>query len=117
MRRECPQPLADIGLDTQERRLDLAELARVDVDVQDLGVRTERLGLAGGAVVEADAESDQEIALFEQQVRVARGMHADHADKERVVRRASPQVRAAWQRPVSTLFRRAAQQSRGVLQR
>ena len=40
----------------------LALLGGVDVDVDDLGVGSERRHLAGDAVVEAGAERDQQIA-------------------------------------------------------
>jgi hypothetical protein len=65
--------------------LDLVQLGAVDVDVDDLGVRAELGGLADGAVVEAGADADQQVGLFEHVVGVAGAVHAQHADGQRVV--------------------------------
>ena len=40
---------------------DLAQLGRVDVDVDDLGVGGEAVDLAGDPVVEAGAEGDEQV--------------------------------------------------------
>ena len=43
---------------------DLADLRGVDVDVNDLGVRGEGIGIAGDPVVEAGSDRDEEIGLL-----------------------------------------------------
>ena len=48
--------------DGQVRDAVLADFGRIDIDVDHLGVRSESGEAAGDAVVEADAEGDQEIA-------------------------------------------------------
>ena len=50
-----------------------------------LRARTELRRLAGRAVVEADAETDQEVAFLEHEVGAAGRVHADHAEEERMV--------------------------------
>ena len=61
--------------------LDLAELARVHVDMHDLCAWTELRGFARGPIVEPDAEADEEVALLEDEIGAARGVHADHAEE------------------------------------
>ena len=62
----------------------LAELGRVDVDVDDLGVRREAVGIAGDAVVEARAEGDEQVGLLHRRDRGVVAVHARHAEAERV---------------------------------
>ncbi len=69
---------ADIGL------ADFPDLGGIDINVDDGGAGAEGLDLAGGAVVEADADRDEEVAAFERLVRKAGGMHAQHPEVERV---------------------------------
>ena len=84
-REQGAQRGSHVGDEAEGGLLDLAQLARVDVDVQDPRARAELRRLAGGAVVEADAEADQQVALLEHEIRGARGVHADHAEEERVL--------------------------------
>ena len=57
----------------------LALLGRVDVDVDDLGLRGEAVDLAGDAVVEAGAEGDQQVAALHRRDRRGVAVHAGHA--------------------------------------
>ena len=50
-------------------------------------LRAEGGDLAGGAVVEAGADGDQQVAFVERQVGVARAVHAEHAQRQRVIDR------------------------------
>ena len=52
------------------RRLGFADLCRVDIDVDDLGVGGERLQLSGHAVIEARADSDEQVAMMHRVVGV-----------------------------------------------
>ena len=70
--------------DGDERRDVLADLGRVDVDVDDLGVRREGLELAGDAVVEARADGDEQVALVHRVVGRDGAVHAEHAHGELV---------------------------------
>ena len=63
----------------------LAELGRVDVDVDDLRVGRERADLAGHPVVEARAERDQQVGLLHRGDRGVVAVHAGHAEAELVV--------------------------------
>ncbi len=72
--------------DDRHRDLDiLADLARVDIDVNHLGVRREGAGLAGHAVVEAPADVEQHVALLDGAVDMHPAVHARHPDAERMV--------------------------------
>ena len=62
----------------------LADLGRVDVDVDDLGVRRERGELAGDAVVEPRAERDQQVGLLHRRHGRVVAVHAGHAEAELV---------------------------------
>ena len=63
----------------------LAQLGRVDVDVDDLGVRGELPDLAGDPVVEAAAERDQQVGLLHRRDRGVVAVHARHAEAQRMV--------------------------------
>ena len=81
-----------------DRHLDrdvLADLGRVDVDVDDAGVRRVRADVAGHPVVEAHAERDQQVGRLDGPVDVLPAVHAHEAVGERVplVERADAQQR------------------------
>ena len=63
----------------------LADLGWIDVDVDDLRVRRERRVLAHRAVVEADADADDEVRLIDRIARVRGAVHAQHAEVQLVV--------------------------------
>ncbi len=75
-------------------RLDvLADLGRVDVDVDDaLGLRREGRELAGDAVVEARPDGDQQVALVDGVVGGHGAVHAEHAERERMPAREAAQA-------------------------
>ena len=62
----------------------LADLAGVDVHVDDARVRRELGQLAGGAVVETRADHDQQVGFLHRQVGGAAAVHAQHAQVERM---------------------------------
>ena len=62
----------------------LADLGRVDVGVDHLGVGGEGRQLAGHAVVEAGPEGDEEVGLLQRRHRRDGAVHAGHAEVERV---------------------------------
>ena len=62
----------------------LADLGRVDVGVNHLGVGGERVQLAGHPVVEAGAERDQQVALLQRADGRDGAVHARHAEVLRV---------------------------------
>ena len=59
----------------------LADLGGVDIDVNHLGVGGESGQASGDAIVEADAEGDQQIAAGERHVGGVAAVHAGHADE------------------------------------
>ncbi len=63
----------------------LALLGGVDVDVDDLGVRSERRDLAGDAVVETGTERDQQVAALQRRDGRRVAVHAGHAEAQRVI--------------------------------
>ena len=62
-----------------------AHLPGIDVDVQNPRQRAEGAGQAGGAVVEAGADSDEQVALGHGQVGGAGPVHAEQPQRQRVV--------------------------------
>ena len=62
----------------------LADLGRVDVGVDDLGLGREGLQLAGDPVVEAGAQGDDQVALLQAGDRRDRAVHARHPEVQRV---------------------------------
>lgn len=58
----------------------LADLGRVDVGVDDLGFRRERVELAGHPVVEAGTQRDQQVAALQRRHGGHRAVHAGHAE-------------------------------------
>src|SRR3989338_10715401 len=71
----------DLGLD------DLVELRRIDVHMNDLGMRKVPRHLARHAVVEAHAYREHYVGLIGELVGRVIAVHAEHAHVERVVRR------------------------------
>ncbi|CAB4886252.1 unannotated protein [freshwater metagenome] len=70
---------ADIGT------TNLAQFGRIDVHVDDLGVGSEAIELAGDAVVETGAEGDQQIGLLHRGDGGVVAVHAGHAETERMI--------------------------------
>ena len=71
----------------------LADLGRIAVDMDHLARRgAKRVELAGGAVVEAGADADQQVAFVDRDVGRARAVHAEHAEEVRLVGRKSAQA-------------------------
>ena len=81
---EARQHVLALADDGDERRHVLADLGRVDVDVDDLRLRREGGELAGDAVVEARADGDQQVALVHRVVGGDGAVHAEHAHGELV---------------------------------
>ncbi len=79
------QGLADVADDRQVGDLVLVDLRRVDVDVDDLAVLGELAHLAGDAVVEADAEGQQQVGVVDGVVGVDGAVHAEHVQAEEVL--------------------------------
>ncbi len=71
--------IADVG------PADLAQLGRVDVDVDDLGIGGEAGQFAGHPVVEAGAEGDEQIGVLHGGDGGVVAVHARHAEAERMV--------------------------------
>ena len=86
-RQQQGQRIADVGGDADLGRLDLVQFRRVDVDMDDVRLRAELRDLAGRPVVEAGADSDQQIAFVERQIGLACAVHAQHAERKRVIDR------------------------------
>ena len=63
----------------------LVDLRRIDVDVDDLAVLGELADLAGDAVVEADAEGQQQVGLVDGVVGVDGAVHAEHLQAEEML--------------------------------
>src|SRR5690606_37991362 len=62
----------------------LADLGRVDVGVDDLGVRGEAVQPAGDPVVEAGSEGDDQVGLLQRGDGGDRTVHARHSHVQRV---------------------------------
>ena len=58
----------------------LRDLGRIDVDVDELGVRSELVELAGDAIVEAGADRADQVSLIHRVVRCSRSVHAEHPE-------------------------------------
>lgn len=76
--------LAGVAHDRDVRGAVLADLGRVDVGVDDLGVRGEAVQLAGDAVVEAGSEGDDQVGLLQRGDGGDRTVHARHSHVQRV---------------------------------
>ena len=80
------QSVAHIAVNRHVSELVLVNLGGVDVDVDDLAVLGELGELAGDAVVEADAEGEEEVGIVDGVVGVHGAVHAHHVEAEVVVR-------------------------------
>lgn len=81
---EVGDDLAGVTDDRHVGRAVLADLGRVDVGVDDLGVRGEAVQPAGDAVVEAGSEGDDQVGLLQRGDGGDRTVHARHSDVQRV---------------------------------
>ncbi len=75
----------DVADDRDVDELVLPDLGRVDIDVDDRGVRREGLDLAGHPVIEPGAYGDEEVASGDRVVRCLGAVHTEHAEAERVI--------------------------------
>ena len=75
----------DVGVDGDVGGLVLVDLGGVDIDVDDAPVLAELGDLAGDAVVEPDADGEQQVGLVDRVVGVDRAVHAEHAEGQVVV--------------------------------
>ena len=77
--------MADVADDRQMGDLVLVDLRRIDVDVDDLAVLGELADLAGDAIVEADAEGQQQVGLVDGVVGVDGAVHAEHLQAQEML--------------------------------
>ncbi len=77
--------MADVADDGQRGHLDLVDLRRIDVDVDDLAVLGELADLARDAVVEAHAEGQQQVGFVDGVVGVDGAVHAEHVQAQKVI--------------------------------
>ena len=85
--RGLDEPLDDelaVALDADVVLPDLAELRRVDVDMDDLRRGGEAVELAGDTIVEAGTERDEKVALLHGGDSGVVAVHAGHAEAELV---------------------------------
>ncbi len=69
----------------------LADLRRIDIDVDDVGVRGKLGGVAGDAIVEPAADIQQNVTGLDRPVHVDPAVHAGHSEIERVILRECPE--------------------------
>ena len=63
----------------------LANLCRVNIDMDHFCMRCEGFNLSGNTVVEPCADGDQEIAFSDREVCIFSTVHPQHAKVERVI--------------------------------
>ena len=97
---------ADVHLDV------LADLRRVDVDVDLLRVRRVGLEVARDAVVEPHAERQQQVGFLDRGVDPRLAVHPHHAEVQRMRRRECRRFRAASSRSGSARARRSDERCR-----
>ena len=68
-----------------------ADGGRIDVDMNNLGLRTELGDLSRDAIVESGADGDHKIGIMDGHVRGVRAVHAHHAEREIVRGGESPE--------------------------
>ena len=79
------QAVAHVAHDGNVHVHRLADRRRVDVDVDLARVLAELVELARHAVVETRADGDQHVALVHRQVGAVGAVHAEHAQRHRVI--------------------------------
>ena len=108
------QHLGRVAGDTHVGSLDLVQLGRVDVDVDDARPRAELGHLARGPVVEAGPHGDQQVALVQGQVGGAGPVHAQHAQGKPVIHGHGAQGHEGHHRGQLSLLRQLHGQGRGA---
>src|ERR1017187_3332114 len=84
---EFDEDAFDVADDGDVGSADLADFGGVDIDVDDFGVWGEGGEAAGDAVVEADAEGDEEVGIGQRHIGGVAAVHAGHGDEVGVIRR------------------------------
>src|SRR5206468_434394 len=79
------QDTSDVSDDGHVHTYVLADFGRVDVDVDDLGLRREAGEFAAGAVVHAHADRDHQVRVVNRVVAVHPTMHAEEPKGQLVV--------------------------------
>ncbi len=74
------QHLIQIALQRDVRTTQFIQLGRVDIDMDNAGVRREGIELAGYAVVKTRADGNQQIAGLHREVRGLGAVHTQHAE-------------------------------------
>ena len=106
--------IGDIRHDSHGRALDLPELAGVDVDMDDPGLRAEIGGPARGPVVEPHPERDEKIALLQHEVGGAGGMHPHHPEEKGMILGQGAQAMQSGRDGNGALLRKGAEPGRGA---
>ena len=89
---ELAKGLLDVGDDRDVNDLVLVELGGIDVDMDDETVLGEGRHLSRHAIVEADAEGEEEIGLVDGVVGVDAAVHAEHVERQRAICRVGPEA-------------------------
>ncbi len=84
LRNEVLEHGGHVSDDRHVRLAVLADLRRIDVDVDHARARRERVELAGDAVIEAGADGDEQIAALHGAGRRDGAVHAEHAEHLRI---------------------------------
>src|SRR5690606_24792589 len=92
-RQQASEPGQDVAQVPDDRHVSLdqlRDLCRVDVDVDDGGVRGEAADLTGHAVIEAQARTEDQVAVRYRPVGRDRAVHSRHADELLISGRVRP---------------------------
>ena len=73
---------AAVSLDPDVGPANLSELSRIDVDVDDFGIRGEAIELAGDPVIEPGTQRDEQVGLLHRGDGGVVAVHARHAEAE-----------------------------------
>ena len=88
---QAGQRVFHVTTDGDIGRLDLVQFRRVDINVDDFGIRTEQRYPAGRPVVKTCTGDNQQIAFIQRQIGTSRTVHAEHPQIKRMFRRHGPQ--------------------------
>src|SRR3984893_19478192 len=75
---QCAKRFTRIGDQRDFRRPILADVCRIDIDMNYPRLRCEGGKFSGDAIVESHADGDQKIALSDGHIRGIRAAHAQH---------------------------------------
>ena len=82
---QCGEARSHISENRNIRPPVLADLCRIDLEVNHPGPRRKGVEFAGDSIIKTGSDSNQQIAVSDGEIGIGRAVHAEHAESEWMV--------------------------------